>query len=191
MANSASAGLFILRVVVGLIFAGHGLQKLFGWFGGVGFARLTQSLLRQGFMPPQPWTSLVILGELGGGVSLALGLLTPLGAAGIVGAMVMAIVTSHWKNGFWNSKRGIEFPLALLASAVAIGLAGPGGVALDTQPPLAGILWPATAAPLVFIVLAIIAILVDIVGLLRARRMVATSTSTPVSAPASQPTRPA
>src|SRR5947209_8150043 len=77
------------------------------------------------------WTWLVILGELGGGLSVALGLLTPLGAAGMFGAMTMAIVRAHWKNGFFNGKRGIEFPLQLWAVAVAIGVMGPGDYSLD------------------------------------------------------------
>ena len=80
----------------------------------------------QRFKPALFWAGLNIVGELGGGLSLAFGFLTPLGAAGAFGAMFMAIVKSHWKNGFFNGKRGIEFPLAVLAIGVAIGLAGPG-----------------------------------------------------------------
>ena len=105
------------------------------------------------------WAYLNILGELGGGLSLAFGFLTPLGAAGVFGAMLFAIASAHWKNGFFNSKRGIEFPLALLTVATAIGIAGPGAISLDQ---LFGIhlpyLW-------LFVILAIIAILVDLVGL--------------------------
>jgi putative oxidoreductase len=105
----------------------------------------------------------VILGELGGGLSLAFGLLTPLGAAGLVGAMFMAIAKVHWKNGFWNSKRGIEFPLTLLTIGVAIGVAGPGPYALDSFLPIARIELP------LFATLAAAALLVDIIGLLISR----------------------
>src|SRR2546422_3928990 len=85
------AGMLILRLVVGLTIAAHGAQKLFGWFGGPGFTKMTQGLQTQGFKPGWLWNVFVILGELGGGLSLALGFLTPLGAAGIFGAMFMAI----------------------------------------------------------------------------------------------------
>src|SRR5258708_16071698 len=102
---------------------------------------------KEGLKPGWFWTSLMILGEFGGGLSLAFGFLTPLGAAGAVGAMFMAIVKAHWKYGFWNRDHGLEFPLQLLASSLAIGLMGPGSYSLDT---LFGIALP---QPLLFAVL--------------------------------------
>ena len=152
-------GRLLLRAAVGGFFIGHGTQKLFGWFEGPGMATWEQGLRKQGFRPARVWAYLTILGELGGGLSLAFGLLTPLGAAGISGAMFMAIVTAHWKNGFFNGKRGIEFPLALLTIATALGVAGPGPLSLDT---LFGIALP---YPWLFVALAILAILVDFAGL--------------------------
>ncbi|HLQ27874.1 MAG TPA: DoxX family protein [Ktedonobacteraceae bacterium] len=163
MAISLGLGLLILRLVAGLTLAAHGAQKLFGWFGGPGFTKMEQGLQTQGFKPAWLWTCLVILGEFGGGLSLAFGFLTPLGAAGASAAMLMAIFKSHWKNGFWNSKRGLEFPLSLLAISVAIGLIGPGSYSLDA---LFGIALPDT---LVYGVLAVAAILVDVIGLIISR----------------------
>ena len=163
MAISLGLGLLILRLVAGLTIAAHGAQKLFGWFGGSGFTKTTQGMQKQGFNPAWFWTSLVILGEFGGGLSVAFGFLTPLGAAGIFSTMLMAIFKSHWKNGFWNSKRGLEFPLALLAMGVAIGLIGPGSYSLDV---LFGIALPET---LLFCVLAVAGIFVDIIGLIISR----------------------
>ena len=163
MTVAISVALLILRLVAGLTFAAHGAQKLFGWFGGPGFTRMAQGLQTRGFKPAWLWTCLVILGEVGGGLSLALGFLTPLGAAGAFAVMLMAIVTSHWKNGFWNSKRGFEFPLSLLTIAIAIGITGPGSYSLDT---LFGIALPET---LLFFVLAAAALLVDITGLIISR----------------------
>jgi len=163
MAISLSLGLLILRLGLGLTIAAHGAQKLFGWFGGSGPTRLKQGFEKQGLKPAWLWTSLVILGEFGGGISLVLGFLTPLGAAGVFGAMLMAIFKSHWKNGFWNSKRGLEFPLALLTMGVAIGLTGPGSYSLDA---LFGFALP---EPLLFLVLTAAAALVDVVGLLMTR----------------------
>src|SRR5260370_27862600 len=99
MAITLSLGLLLLRGVGGLTIAAHGAQKLFGWFGGPGLTKWTQGIQNQGFRPALLWTTLVILGELGGGLSLASGLLTPLGAAGIFGAMFIAIFKSPLKNG--------------------------------------------------------------------------------------------
>src|SRR5437764_2033852 len=170
MTISLSLGLLILRLVAGLTIAAHGAQKLFGWFGGPGFTKMAQGLQTQGFKPGWLWTVFVILGEFGGGLSFALGFLTPLGAAGIFGAMFMAIFKSHWKNGFWNSKRGLEFPLALMAGGVTIGLTGPGSYSLDA---LFGITLP---SPLLFLALAVAALLVDVIGLLISRPAAVTPT---------------
>jgi putative oxidoreductase len=169
-------GLLVLRLVAGLTIAAHGAQKLFGWFGGSGFGGTLKMQERMGLKPPALWAAFVILGEFGGGLSFALGFLTPLGAAGIFGAMFMAMVKSHWKNGFWNSKRGIEFPLQLFSAAIAIGLAGPGSYALD---PLFHIALP---TPQLFLILVLAALIVDIVGLVMGRA--ATPTPAPASAPA-------
>src|SRR5947209_6379709 len=176
MAISLALGLLILRIVAGLTIAAHGAQKLFGWFGGPGFTKMEQGLQKQGFKPAWLWTVLVILGEFGGGLSVALGFLTPLGAAGMVGTMVMAIFKSHWKNGFWNSKRGFEFPLLLLTIGVAIGLIGPGSYSLDV---LFGITLPDT---LLFCVLAVVAVLVDVIGLIISRPAVVSPTEVKSSA---------
>jgi putative oxidoreductase len=130
----------------------------------------------QGFAPCWFWAGLMQLGDFGGGLSLAFGFLTPLGAAGAVGAMVMAIAKVHWKHGFWNRNHGFEFPLQLLAAAVAIGVAGPGSYSFDA---LFGIALP---TPLLFLILALAALLVDIIGLVMSR------TTTPTAAPMSTPT---
>ena len=172
MTVTLSLGLLILRVVAGLTLAAHGSQKLFGWFGGPGFTKMAQGFQNQGLKPAWLWTGFVVIGEFGGGLSLAFGFLTPLGAAGIFGAMFMAIFKTHWKNGFWNSKRGLEFPLSLLTIGVTLGITGPGGYALDA---LFGIALP---APWLFIILAVVALLVDIFGLLMTRPAPVTAAST-------------
>src|SRR6266571_66025 len=170
MTITLSLGLLILRLVAGLTLAAHGVQKLFGWFGGSGFTKTAQGMQKQGFKPAWFWTSLTILGEVGGGLSLAFGFLTPLGAAGAVGAMFMAIVKVHWKHGFWNRDHGLEFPLQLLVSSLAIGLVGPGSYSLDA---LFGIALPQA---LLFGVLAAAALLVDVIGLFISRSPLAVQT---------------
>lgn len=172
MSVTLSLGLLILRVVIGLTLAAHGAQKLFGWFGGPGFAKMAQGYRTQGYKPAWLWSCFVVLGEFGGGLSLACGFLTPLGAAGIFGAMFMAIFKAHWKNGFWNGKRGLEFPLALLTVALALGITGPGNYSLDA---LFNITF---TTPLLFGILAVVALLVDIVGLLMTRPAPAAAVST-------------
>jgi|SRR5579871_507500 putative oxidoreductase len=178
MTATVNVALLVLRIVAGLTIAAHGAQKFFGWFEGPGLNRWIQGMQKQGFKPPLLWTALVILGEFGGGLSLAFGFLTALGAAGVFGAMVMAILKQHWPNGFWNSKRGLEFPLQLLTIAVAIGLAGPGDYSLDH---LFGIHLP---SPWLFLILAAVALIVDLVGLVISRPSAAApasanSTTTP------------
>ena len=126
-----SLGLLVLRLVVGLTLAGHGAQKLFGWWGGPGMAGWTQAVTRLRIRPPVPFAWLAALSELGGGLLFALGLLSPLGTLAITGTMLVAVATVHWPNGFWTSKRGYEYNLTVIASAVAVGLTGPGTYSLD------------------------------------------------------------
>src|SRR5258708_23512294 len=110
MAITLSLGLLLLRLVAGLTLAVHGAQR-FGWFGGFGFTKAAQGMQKQGFNPAWFWTSLMILGEFGGGLSLAFGFLTPLGAAGAIDAMFMPLVKVHRKHGFWTRRHGLKFHL--------------------------------------------------------------------------------
>lgn len=164
MTVTMSIALLVLRLGIGLTLAGHGVQKLFGWFGGPGLNRVKLGFEKQAFRPVWPWIILAIVGEVGGGLSVALGFLTPLGAAGIFGAMAMATFKSHWKNGFWLNKGGYEYSLMLMIISIAIGLIGPGNYSLDT---LFGINLPQT---LLFCALAVAALLVVAVGIFSSRK---------------------
>ena len=127
-----SYGILVLRVVVGLVMAGHGAQKLFGWFGGVG-PRGTASFFEQiRFRPALLMALGAGLAEFAGGVLLATGLFTPLAAVAIAIVMLNAIATIHWPNGLWNSNGGYEYNLVILAAVAAIATTGPGRFALDT-----------------------------------------------------------
>lgn len=121
----------VLRLVVGLLFVGHGAQKLFGVFGGAGIEGTAQTFEKMGLRPPQAHAFAAGCGELGGGALLALGLLTPLAAAAIVAVMVTAIVTVHAANGIWNTERGFEYNLVLIAAVFVLAAADSGGWSLD------------------------------------------------------------
>jgi putative oxidoreductase len=165
--------LLIIRVAAGLTLAAHGAQKLLGWFGGPGYSKLERGFGAQGFKPAWLWSALVILGELGGGLSLAFGFLTPLGAAGALGAMAMAIRT-HWKNGFFATQGGFEYPLMLLAMSLAVGIAGPGSYSLDA------VLKIGLPQAALFGALALAALIVDAIGILITR---AAASASPASHP--------
>jgi putative oxidoreductase len=123
-------GLLIIRVVVGSLFIGHGTQKLFGWFGGYGLDGTGGFLEKMGFRRGRSWAMVNGLSESMGGLLLMVGLLTPLGAAAIVGVMTVATVTVHLEKGVWSQNGGFELPIvyAGVASGVAAIGAGPWSV---------------------------------------------------------------
>ncbi|MGG3560632.1 DoxX family protein [Neobacillus rhizosphaerae] len=124
-------GLLIIRLVVGVLFIGHGAQKLFGWFGGYGLKGTGGWFESIGMKPGVTMALLAGLAELIGGILFAVGFLTPLAALLIAGTMIMAIVKVHAANGLWATSNGYEFNLTLLAVAIGIALIGPGKYALD------------------------------------------------------------
>ena len=124
-------GLVILRSVVGLTLAAHGVQKLFGWFGGYGLDGTGQFMETLGFHPGRRHAALAGLTETGGGVLLALGLLTPLGAALSASVMLVATITVHLKAGFFAAGGGYEYNLVLAAAALSVAFSGPGAFSLD------------------------------------------------------------
>ena len=130
-----TAGLLILRLTLGLIVAAHGAQKL-GWFNGPGLGGVAAGLERVGVRPGWPWALISAVVELGGGLLVAVGLLTPIAALLVAGNLLVAILTVHLAKGFWNSEGGYEFPLALLGGLVALSLVGPGRLSIDTVVPL-------------------------------------------------------
>jgi putative oxidoreductase len=124
-------GLLLIRVVLGATMMAHGGQKLFAWFGGHGIGGTGGWLQSMGFNPARLHAAVVGLAEFGGGALLALGLLTPLGAAAVAGVMFVAIATVHWTNGFFNTNGGYEFNLLIAATAIALAFIGPGEISID------------------------------------------------------------
>jgi len=127
-------GMTVLRVTVGGLFAGHGTQKLFGWFGGNGLEG-TGGLFEDklGLAPGRGHATAAGLAEAGGGALLASGFLTPLGALLTSSTMATAIRLVHRRNGVWNTNGGYEYNAVLMAAAFAIVAAGPGRWSLDAR----------------------------------------------------------
>jgi len=121
-------GLLLLRLVVGLAFAGHGAQKLFGWFGGGGPQGTAGFFSSLGYRMPAAMAILAGLSELGGGLMLATGFLTPLASLLIATVMLNAIATVVWPKGLLG---GYEFELTLLTVVVALAATGPGEISID------------------------------------------------------------
>jgi putative oxidoreductase len=124
-------GLLIIRLVIGVLFIGHGAQKLFGWFGGYGLKGTGGWFDSIGMKPGVTMALLAGLTELVGGILFTLGLLTPLAGIMIAGTMIMAIVKVHAPNGLWSTANGYEYNLTLVAVSIGMALIGPGQYALD------------------------------------------------------------
>jgi putative oxidoreductase len=129
-AHAVDAALLILRLGVGLTLAAHGTQKLFGWFGGSGLVGTGATFERIGFRPGRINATLAGLGEAGGGLLLAVGLLTPIGGAAAASTMVVAS-SMHTSKGFFSAKGGLEFPMTLGIGAITLTISGAGQFSLD------------------------------------------------------------
>ena len=132
-------GLLVLRVVLGVIFAAHGAQKLFGAFGGPGIEGTAGFHGQLGIKPPYLMAVLAGLAEFAGGILIAVGFLTPLAAVALILTMAVAVFTVHLKNGFFNMNGGYEFNLALAGMALTLLITGAGAFSLDAV--LGIVLW--------------------------------------------------
>lgn len=142
--------LFLIRAVVGSLLAGHGAQKLFGWFNGPGLEGTGGFMESLGLRPGKQWALLAGLSEFGGGVLTLLGFLNPLGPLGIIGAMSMATAKVHWDTPIWVTEGGAELPVTNITAATAVMFAGPGKLSFDHA---FGIRLPRWIAPLGLVVI--------------------------------------
>ncbi len=120
--------LLLMRVIVGVIFAAHGAQKLFGAFGGQGMAGMVEMM--------GPIAYLVAIGEFFGGLGLIVGFLCRFSAASLIVIMIGAIAMVHGQHGLFLKNNGFEFNLALIGLLAPILLVGPGRLAIGRFLPL-------------------------------------------------------
>ena len=123
-------GLLLLRLVIGGLLVGHGAQKLFGAFGGHGLEGTGGFFASIGFRPGKPMAFVAGLTELGAGVLLILGLLTPLASAGVIGTLLVA-GSVHAGKGLWAVNGGYELPLVYALLGAVLALTGPGAYSVD------------------------------------------------------------
>lgn len=123
-----AAILLVFRVLVGLIFASHGWAKRFSGGGIDGTAGWFESI---GMRPGRLHAHAASTTEMGAGLLLALGLVTPVAAAGIIGVMVVAGWVVHRPNGFFIVSEGWEFTFVVGLMAVLVAGLGPGRYSLD------------------------------------------------------------
>ncbi|MGZ8801762.1 MAG: DoxX family protein [Mycobacterium sp.] len=121
-------GVLILRVVLGLTMAAHGYNKFFGKGGLSGTAGWFDSM---GMKPGMFHARVAATTEMAAGLGLAVGLLTPVAAAGFVALMLVAAWTVHKPNGFFIVKEGWEYNLVLAVAAVAVATLGAGKLSMD------------------------------------------------------------
>jgi len=128
-ASGRDLGLLLLRVTIGVIMFGHGTQKLFGWFGGQGLGVVGPSFSQLGYPAGRLFAAIAGLTEALGGAGLALGLLTPLAGAAILGAMINAMAVV-WHGSLYGDN-GIEYEVLLALTGASLALTGAGRYSLD------------------------------------------------------------
>ncbi|MGW5665863.1 DoxX family protein [Streptomyces sp. NPDC003758] len=125
-----NTGLLVLRLVVGLLIAGHGVQKVSFHLGGNGLAGGTEEFRHDGFRGGRLTAVVAGASQIGAGLFLTAGLLTPLAAMAAMGVMTVA-GTVKWRKGLWVQNDGYEYPLVLVVVSAALALTGPGRWSLD------------------------------------------------------------
>lgn len=128
--------LLVLRVLLGVVFFPHGMQKLTGWFGGYGFAG-TMGMFTDKLGIPMIFAFLAIMAEALGSLGLITGFLTRVAAFGIAVTMAVAVYLLHFQHGFFmnwfgNQKgEGYEYHLLVIAISVALMIRGGGKWSVD------------------------------------------------------------
>lgn len=143
--TTIATGLLVARIVLGLLMAAHGSQKLFGWFGGHGLAATAGAFDQMGFRPGKLFATVASATEFASGLLVLLGFLGPIGPALMISVMIVAAVSVHLRNGLFAMTNGIEVPLLYATGAAALALTGPGAYSLDAVLGLDALSHPAVA----------------------------------------------
>jgi len=122
-----------LRLGLGIMFAAHGLQKVFGLFGGAGVKNFSQMLSNLGFVPPMFWAYLAAYTELIGGLCLIIGLGTRIASGFLFVLIVVAGSAVHLKNGFFLKDGGIEYTFVIAFACLALMLLGSGKFGMNQK----------------------------------------------------------
>ena len=132
IATSATWFTLPIRLALGAVMFAHGAQKVLGSFGGPGFSTYISGNTPFSFMRPTwLWLTAAAFAEFAGGLLVILGFLTRFASFLIACTMLTAVVGVHWSGGFFAANRGYEYPLSLLAMAVALMIAGGGQASVD------------------------------------------------------------
>jgi putative oxidoreductase len=132
--GATDIGLLLLRLAVGGTFFAHGMQKVFGMWGGPGIDGFARSLERFGFQQATTLSLVTGITELVAGAFVALGVLTPLAAAGLLAIKICAVALKFGNGFFIASAAGanaVELDVVLGLAAAALVLTGPGRIAVD------------------------------------------------------------
>ena len=124
------AAILVLRIAIGVIFLAHGMQKLFGLFGGSGINGFAEMLKSLGFASPLFWARVAAAAEGLGGLFLLLGVVPRIGAGLIAIVMLVAIAKVHGPKGFFMMQGGFEYQFLILMTSLALILAGAGKFSL-------------------------------------------------------------
>lgn len=120
-----------LRVGAGVIFAAHGAQKLFGWFGGYGLEGTAGWMASIGLEPGFLMALAAGSAEFFGGLALLAGVIVRPAALVLAFTMLVAIFSVHFSNGLFMSNNGYEFALALCVVSVSLMIRGAGSLSID------------------------------------------------------------
>jgi putative oxidoreductase len=126
-----ATGLLLIRVGFGVLLAGHGAQKLFGWFGGYGLNGTGAFFDQLGFRPGRLFAAGAAVTEIASGLLIVVGAAGPIGPALMLSVMIVAAGSVHWPHGLFAASNGIELPLLYGVAAAALGVMGPGAYSVD------------------------------------------------------------
>ena len=128
----------VARLMLALVFLGHGSQKMFGWFGGLGYSR-TLEVFEDTMGIPPALTTMAMVAEVFGGLGLLVGLLTRVAAAGVMVVMIVAPLANGLYVRFFmnwtgrNPGEGFEYHLLAIALILVVMVHGAGALSLDRQ----------------------------------------------------------